>query len=112
MMEIARDFAELGVEIEIIDLRTIDEFSLDIEAIDQSVKKTGAVAIVEDAMGCHSMGAAIAQRIYRNNFGRLRHPVALISGQNVPTPVARELEESVLLSDDQIRDGLASLAKR
>lgn len=99
-----------GVSVEIIDLRTLDDSSIDVDRIGESVRRTGAVAIVEDAMASHALGPRIAQRIHEAHFRDLRHPVALVCGADVPTPVSSILESSVLLSDDSIIRAIERLA--
>lgn len=101
-----------GIGVDLIDLRTLDETSIDMLLVAESVRRTGAVAIVEDTMACHSLGPRIAQRIHEQHFSELRYPVALVAGQDVPTPVSKVLEESVLLSDEDIASALTRLAAR
>lgn len=109
---LADDLASQGITVDLLDLRTLDETSIDMARIGASVRRTGAVAIVEDAMSSHSLGPRIAQRIHQAHFTELRHPVALVTGQDVPTPVSKVLEDSVLLSDAAITSELVRLSRR
>ncbi len=109
---VAETMQESGIGVDLIDLRTLDETSIDMALIGESIRRTGAVAIVEDTMAAHSLGPRIAQRIHEQHFSELRHPVALVAGQDVPTPVSKVLEDSVLLSDEQIAGAIARLAGR
>src|SRR5690606_15745154 len=57
-----------GVDAEVIDLRWLDRASLDWETIERSVKKTGAVLIVEQGARGTSYGAWLADEIQRRLF--------------------------------------------
>ena len=109
VIAIAERLAAEGIDVEVIDLRTIDPTGLDVDLIDESVARTGAAIIVEDATASHSIGPRISQLIHERHFGRLRAPVRLVTGLDVPTPVSRVLEEGVLLSDDDIEKAIREL---
>ena len=106
---IAQDLALEGIEAEVIDLRTIDPLGIDWELVSESVRRTGAVAIVEDATASHALGPRISQVIHERHFADLRAPVQVITGLDVPTPVSRVLEEYVLLFDTAIAGALRNL---
>jgi len=107
---IADRLAGEGIEAEVIDLRTIDLPGIDHSIIAESILRTGAAMIVEDASLSHAIGPRIAQQIHERHFHRLRAPVRVVCGQDVPTPVSRVLEEAVLLSDADIEDAIRGLA--
>lgn len=107
---IAERLAATGIEAEVIDLRTIDLPGIDHELIGESILRTGAAMIVEDAPLAHAIGPRIAQQIHERHFHRLRAPVRIVCGQDVPTPVSRVLEEAVLLADPQIELAMTELA--
>lgn len=92
-----------------IDLRTIDPLGIDWELVSESVRRTGAVAIVEDATASHALGPRISQVIHERHFADLRVPVQVITGLDVPTPVSKVLEEFVLLSDQDIEQGIRDI---
>jgi 2-oxoisovalerate dehydrogenase E1 component len=96
---IAQGLSTEGLEVEVIDLRTIDPQGIDWELVSESVCRTGSAAIVEDSTASHALGPRIAQVIHERHFGALRAPVQVVTGLDVPSPVSRVLEEYVLLSD-------------
>jgi len=110
VVAIADELAAEGIDVEVIDLRTIDPLGLDWDLISDSVRRTGVVAIVEDATPSHSIGARISQGIHERHFKDLRTAVNLVTGLDVPTPVSKVLEEYVLLADSAIIDCLRGLA--
>ena len=73
-----------NVSVELIDLRTI--YPLDIEAIVESVKKTGRAVIVHEAPKTAGMGAEIATLIQEHCFLHLEAPVQRVTGFDVPMP--------------------------
>lgn len=106
---IAEQLAAEGIEAEVIDLRTIDPHGIDWDVVSESVRRTGAVMIVEDATASHALGPRIAQILHERHFGDLRAPVQVVTGMDVPTPVSRVLEEYVLLSDASIVETMRNL---
>jgi 2-oxoisovalerate dehydrogenase E1 component len=106
---VAEDLAREGIDAEVIDLRTIDSHGLDWDLVSESVRRTGAVAIVEDATESHALAPRIAQGIHERHFADLRAPVRVVTGRDVPTPVSRVLEEYVLLSDSDIAAAVRAL---
>jgi len=106
---IAERLSAEGIEVEVVDLRTIDPLGVDWELITDSIRRTGAGMIVEDATASHSLGPRLSQGIHERCFDVLRSPVRLVTGLDVPTPVSRVLEESVLLRDEGIESAMRAL---
>lgn len=112
VLRVADQIAGDGVDADVIDLRWLDRASLDTPMILESVERTGALAIVEDATRSHSIGSQIVDELSSELFWILDQPVARVTGKDVPPPVSKRLEEFVLLSDDDIRSALIELAHR
>ena len=110
VLNIAVELEEDGVSVEVLDLRTLDRSSLDTALIVESARRTGALAIVEDATVSHSLGAQIVDRLQSDLFGILRHPITRVTGKDVPAPVSKVLEDSVRLKDEEITEQLRYLA--
>ena len=80
-----------GKDIELIDLRTIYPF--DIDAIEESVKKTGRCVVVHEAPLTCGFGAEISARIMERCFLHLEAPVQRVSGFDTIMPYDKlELE--------------------
>ncbi|MCH9612659.1 MAG: 1-deoxy-D-xylulose-5-phosphate synthase [Chlamydiia bacterium] len=105
--EVCVSLAKEGVDVELIDLRTI--CPLDFETIARSVKKTGKVLIVHEASLTCGFGAEIAARISEELFDYLDAPIRRIGGKNVPTPYCKVLENHVLVQREDIERALISL---
>ncbi|MCP4396055.1 MAG: hypothetical protein GY801_01920 [bacterium] len=107
-----KELSTRGISAEIIDLRSLDLPSIDYETIGASVKKTGAVAIVEEAPTSQSIGDKIASVITERYFDYLDAPPGFMTSMDVPNPVSRQLEQTVLLSDRNILHITEAIAKR
>jgi len=79
---------EKGVDAEIIDLRTL--VPLDIETIEQSVKKTGRCLIVHEATRTSGFGAELSALVNERCFYHLEAPVERATGFDTPYPHSLE----------------------
>ncbi len=87
----ARDLARQGIEVEVIDLRSLRP--IDWETVYQSVRKTHhALVLTEDWM-TFGVSAEIAARISRESFDDLDAPVERLTQEEVPLPYAPNLEK-------------------
>lgn len=79
-----------GVDAEVIDLRSL--VPLDIEAIEQSVKKTGRCVIVHEAPKTSGYGAELSALVQERCFYHLEAPIVRVTGWDTPYPHAFEWE--------------------
>jgi len=80
-----------NIDVEVINLRTIRP--LDRDAIIQSVKKTNRLVSVEEGWPQHGIGSEICGLAMESEiFDYLDAPVERITGLDVPTPYAINLE--------------------
>ena len=98
--ELAGELQQAGVDMELIDLRTL--LPLDTETIITSVKKTGRLAVVHEAPLTAGSGAEIAASVTECAFGYLEAPVKRIAGADTPIPFAPVLENYVIPSTERI----------
>ncbi|RLV91402.1 Pyruvate dehydrogenase E1 component subunit beta mitochondrial [Spathaspora sp. JA1] len=83
---------EYGVNAEVINLRSIKP--LDVPTIIESVKKTNHLITVENGFPGFGVGSEICAQIMESEaFDYLDAPVERVTGCEVPTPYARELED-------------------
>ena len=88
------ELAKLGIDAEIIDLRTIRP--MDLDTVIASVKKTNRLVVVEEGFPQSSVGDFIANQVSRRAFDYLDAPVITIAGKDVPMPYAANLEKLAL----------------
>jgi pyruvate dehydrogenase E1 component beta subunit len=98
--------AELGLDPELIDLRTL--WPLDIDAVTRSVQKTGRCAIVQEAPRTCGFAAEISSLVQERCFTSLEAPILRITGWDVPFPYT--LENEYLPLAPRILKGLKDLA--
>ena len=89
MVHVAVNAAEEnGIDAEVIDLRTL--VPVDIEAIVESVKKTGRCVIVHEATRTCGYGAELAALVQEHCFYHLEAPIERVTGYDIPYPHAFE----------------------
>ena len=99
-LEAAEKLAEMGIDAEIIDLRTLRP--LDTDTVIESVKKTNRVVTVEQAWPVCSIGSEIAARVALEAFDYLDAPPTRVNGKDVPMPYAANLEKLALPTVDDV----------
>ncbi len=98
--EASRKLAEYGINVEIIDLRTL--VPLDKEAIFDSVKKTHRALVLHEARVFAGFGGEIVSLIQEEIFDELAAPVMRIGSIRTPVPMHPNLEEGYLPKVDDI----------
>ena len=110
MVDVSVDAAlECEVNADIIDLRTVDPLSLDWETIENSVRKTNRLLVVEQTARGHSLGARIVQEAQERLFDWLDHEILRVSGTNSAPVVSKPLESAALAGLDDVKDGLKTI---
>jgi 2-oxoisovalerate dehydrogenase E1 component beta subunit len=99
-----------GIEVEVIDLRTLRPW--DIQTCVRSIEKTGRVAVIYEANRSGGFGAEIAAELAERCFASLDAPVTRIASPDVPAmPFSPSLEHAFMLNPDKVADGLRRLAR-
>jgi pyruvate/2-oxoglutarate/acetoin dehydrogenase E1 component len=92
-LEAARRLAEDGIEVEVVDPRSL--VPLDRETLTASVRRTNRVVIAEEGPMRGSTGAWLAWVLMETCFDDLDAPIARVAGPNVPVPFSPPLEAFV-----------------
>ena len=93
--------------IELIDMRTLSPF--DMQAVEDSVKKTGRCVIVHEAPKTCGFGAELAARIMERCFLHLEAPVQRVAGFDTTMPYYK-LEMDYLPDTERIGKAIAEVA--
>ena len=96
----AAALAELGVDAEVIDLRSLQP--LDTDAVIASVRKTHRALVVHEAVRFGGMGGEIAAQIQELAFDDLDAPVGRVGAPFSPVPFSPQLEQSYVPNADRI----------
>ncbi len=103
-MKAADTLSAQGIELEVIDLRTIRP--LDMDTIITSVKKTNRLVILEEAWPFGSIASEIAFQVQDNAFDYLDAPVQKINTADTPAPYSPVLLEEWLPSAQDVIDAV------
>jgi pyruvate dehydrogenase E1 component beta subunit len=87
-LDAAKRAAEKGVEVEVLDLRTL--VPLDISAVLATAKKTGRAVVVHEAPRTGGYGAEISALVAEKAIDSLRAPIVRVAGFDTPFPYALE----------------------
>lgn len=109
-LQAAEQLAEEGIEVEIIDPRTLNP--LDESLIVESVSKTGRVLIVHEAVQTGGYGGELAARITASEaFDYLDAPIRRLAGRDIPIPYNRNLEYNAVPQVEDIVEEARKLAQ-
>jgi pyruvate dehydrogenase E1 component beta subunit len=100
----------MGLDVEIIDLRTIRP--MDLDTVIESVKKTNRLVTVEEGFPQSSVGDHIASQVMQRAFDHLDAPVITICGKDVPMPYAANLEKLALPSVAEVVEAVKAVCYR
>ncbi|HEX3291246.1 MAG TPA: alpha-ketoacid dehydrogenase subunit beta [Gaiella sp.] len=92
--------AEDGIEVEVIDPRTL--VPLDLDTIVSSVERTGRLVVAHEAVEHGGFGAEIAARVQDAAFDYLDAPIARVGAPFAPIPFSGPLEDAYLPGADEI----------
>jgi len=109
-LEAAEQLAGEGIEVEVIDPRTLNP--LDKEPIIRSVSKTGRVMIVHEACKTGGFGGELAAVIAESEaFDYLDAPIVRVAGRDIPIPYNRTLEYHAVPQVETIVEAARNLAR-
>jgi len=106
-LRVAEDLAKMGIDIEVVDPRTLVPF--DKETIVNSVKKTGRVVVASEDAKTGGVAAEITSIIMEEAFDYLDAPVTRVSALDLPVPYAPALESTVVPQERHIREAVIEL---
>lgn len=107
-LEAADRMAKEGIEVEVIDLRTLMPF--DRETIFASVEKTSRAIIVHEDVKTLGIGAELSAVLAEERFDHLDAPVMRVTYPDTHAPFSHVLEQANLPNADKITDALRRLA--
>lgn len=101
--------AEKGIDIEIIDPRTLQP--LDMETILNSLKKTHRLVIVHEAVKFAGLGAEIAATVAEEALDYLDAPIKRVAAPFTPVPFSPALEDAYIPNKDKIVAAVLEVVK-
>ena len=92
----SEEAAKNGIEVEIIDLRTLIPF--DADTCIQSVIRTGRVIVLQEAQWTGGFGHTVASRIVEESFWKLESAPVVVGALDTPVPFSPTLEDHTIPS--------------
>lgn len=109
-LQAAEVLAREGIEIEIVDLRSLRP--LDTDRAVASIKKTNQALVLEEDWKSYGIGAEVTARLQEEAFDYLDGPIRRIGQLEAPIPYAKVLEQSMLPTSDQLVTAVREMVRR
>lgn len=109
-LQAAEELATLGIDAEVIDLRTLRP--LDTDTIITSLQKTNRIVSVEEGWPFAGMGSEIIAQVCEKGFDDLDAPPVRVTGLDIPLPYAANLEKLALPQVEHIIEAVKSVCYR
>jgi pyruvate dehydrogenase E1 component beta subunit len=93
-LDAAEELAADGIEVEVIDPRTL--VPLDLEAILESVARTHRLVVAHEAVRTSGFGAELAAQVQEAAFDELDGPIERVGAPFAPIPFSPPLEDAYL----------------
>lgn len=108
-LEAAERVAEDGIDVEVVDLRTLKP--MDMDTVIDSVSSTGKLLVTHEAPTILGIGAEVAAAVAGSRaFDQLLAPIRRVGGRDNPMPYAPALEKATIPQVDDIETAIRSLA--
>lgn len=100
----AEQLAKEGVEVEVLDLRSIQPW--DKAAVLESLSRTHRAVVVHEAVQSFGVGAEIVATIADEGFDELDAPVLRVAAPFMPAPFASSLEKGYVVTAERVIDAV------
>jgi pyruvate dehydrogenase E1 component beta subunit len=106
-LEAAETLAAEGIDVEVVDPRTLSP--LDTDTILASVAKTHRLVVVDEDNPLCSVASTIAAVVADEGFDSLDAPIKLVTAPHAPVPFSPPLEQAYIPSPEQIADAVRAV---
>ena len=96
-----------GVELEVIDLRTLVPW--DRETVQESLQKTNRLLVLHEATRTAGFGAEVAAELGETAFEWLDAPITRVAAEDLPVPNAKPLEDEIFSAKARLRPKVEEL---
>lgn len=103
-LEAAELLKKEGIEVEVIDLRTLSP--IDMDTVLESVEETGRLVCVDEAHPRCSIASDVSSMVARDAFKALKAPIEMVTAPHAPVPFTPTLEDIYIPSAEKIADGV------
>ena len=99
-LQASRQLARENIAVEVVDLRTLKP--LDMETVATSIRKTGRLVTVTEAVRAGSMASEVVARVCDEVFDALTAAPVRVTAKDTPMPYSAPLERAVLPQVDDV----------
>ncbi len=103
----AEELAAEGIEVEVVDPRTL--VPLDLDTIVESVSRTHRLVVAHEAVAHGGFGAEIAAQVQAAAFDELDAPIARVGAPFAPVPFSPPLEDAYLPGREEVCSAIRAL---
>ena len=103
-LDAARELEKEGIDVEVLDLRSL--VPLDWDAIARTVKKTNRVVVLNEAVKRSGFAGELSAQIMEDLFDYLDAPVVRVGAKNTPPPFSPPLEDNFFPAVKEIVSGV------
>jgi len=107
-LEAAEALAKEGIDVEVVDLRSLRP--LDEAALLESISKTHRAVVAYEGWPYGGVGAEVVDRLQRLAFDELDAPVLRVTTMDVPMPYNATLEQLVIPSAERVANAVREVA--
>ncbi|OGP19772.1 MAG: hypothetical protein A2038_14910 [Deltaproteobacteria bacterium GWA2_57_13] len=108
-LEAAEELAKKGIEVEVVDPRTL--VPLDKKTILASVAKTGRLVVVDECHRSCGVASELVAIVAEEGFDALKAPVKRVTTLDVPVPFSRPMEAYIEPSREKIITAVLEVVK-
>jgi pyruvate/2-oxoglutarate/acetoin dehydrogenase E1 component len=108
-LQAARQLATEGIEVEVLDLRTLAP--LDVAGLLASVRKTGRLVVAHEAWKIGGLGAEVAATVAEQGFGYLKAPIVRVGAPHAPVPAHSTIRRAFLPNAQDITDAVHTVIR-
>jgi pyruvate dehydrogenase E1 component beta subunit len=109
-LQAGRQLAAEGIELEVIDVRTLKP--LDIDTIAESVQKTGRLVVLSEGARAGGYASEVVARIVDEAWDSLRTAPVRVTAKDTPIPYAATLEREVLPQVEDVVAGVRQVLEK
>ena len=106
-LSVAEEFAKKGIEIEIVDPRTLRP--LDKDSILESVKKTGRLIVADEGPVTCGVSAEISAMVAEEAVEYLEAPILRVGSPDTPVPFSPPLEKIYIPDEEDVREAVSKM---
>jgi pyruvate dehydrogenase E1 component beta subunit len=109
-LQAGRQLAAEGIELEVIDLRTLKP--LDIDTIAESVQKTGRLVVLSEGARAGGFASEVVARVVDEAWDSLQTAPVRVTAKDTPIPYAATLEREVLPQVEDVVAGVRQVLEK